>query len=143
MISYVSFIVTAGVSGDYRFELKIHQAKEMSEIRLPAAFYKDAVLEFPMFEAQILAPVFPRSENSLLNYHYSEIDGEPYVCFPSSITTEEKLLSVLRVWAVGQVFVLTYEKPMEPLLTESGGMSQFLSWAELRGVKIVEQILGR
>ena len=122
--------VRVGNGRGYRFNLLVHQAQNASELRLPVDFYKDTKLEFPLYEVQILDPVVPRGETGKLNYHFSDKDNEPYVCYPSPITTEEKLMSVLKVWAVGQVCVKTFDRYLNEMLTEAGGSDNFLAWAE-------------
>ena len=135
-------IVVRSIAGRrYPFVLMTHQAKEMKDLRLPVDFYQDVKLEFPHYEARIIDPVFLRGHTGKLNYHYSDVDGEPYVCYPGSITTEEKLIFVLSVWVVGQICVLTFDRYLNEMITEAGGSDKFLDWANQSHIHIIEKVI--
>jgi hypothetical protein len=118
------------------FSLVVHQAKSVQELCLPLDFYGKTDLVFPHYEVEILEPVFLKEDTGKLNYHYSDNDGKPYVCYPGSIPSEEKLRSVLTIWAVGQVCVLVFDRYLNEMITTSGGLDNFLGWAKQRGVEL-------
>jgi hypothetical protein len=121
---------------EHRFGLIAHQALNPDELCLPPDFYKDTRLVFPHFETLIVDPTVPKGKTGKLNYHYSDKDNEPYVCYPGSIPSEGKLFSVLKVWAVGQVCVLTLDRYLNEMIVEAGDPDKFLIWASSQGIRL-------
>ncbi len=119
-----------------RFSLVAYQAKDKSELKLPLEFYSRGV-DFPHYETKILEPFFARGETGKLNYHFDSDGKDAYVCFPSTVVDEVKLRSVLTVWAVGQVCVMSFDKYINEMIHEAGSTDGFLSWAETQGVKLI------
>lgn len=136
-VKVIKMTIRKGNERGHLFDLEIFKAESESELRLPVDFYKVSNLTFPHFEARIIAPFYEKGQTGKLNYHFSDKDGVYYVCYPGPINTEEKLLSVLKVWAVGQLCVMTFDRYLNEMLQEAGGVDNFLPWAEKKGFRII------
>ncbi len=120
--------------GNKHFLLKAHEAHSADQLKLPLSFYGEGqtVLIFPHWEIEIKEPLVARGETGKLNYHYSDRDGRPYVCFPNSIPDVSKIVEVLSVWSVGQVCVLELDRYLNEMIAEAGNPQAFVFWAKTR-----------
>jgi len=119
-----------------RFGLVAYLAQKQCELRLPLSFYSKGV-DFPHFETEIIEPFVAQGQTAKLNYHFDCEGKKAYVCYPSTIPDEVKLRSVLSIWAVGQVCILSFDKYLNEMLAEAHGLDNFLSWAEKQGVTLI------
>lgn len=123
--------VKAGPNRHY-FVLVGHRAKSLPELRLPIGFYSGVTLIFPQWEVEIARPVVPQGQTGKLNYHYSERDHKPYVCYPGSLPNFLKVMEKLQVWVVGQVCVLSLDRYLNEMIAEVGSPEAFVNWARDR-----------
>jgi hypothetical protein len=111
----------------------IHQAETKEDLMLAPDFYGTSIWSsvfFPRWEIEILEPKVPRGETGKLNYHYSDKDNKPYVCFPGALPTIEALMSMLNLWVIGQVCVMELDRYFNEMIETVGGKEAFIFWAK-------------
>jgi hypothetical protein len=128
--------------GQHTFELLAHKAERRSKLRLPLEFYNGTIESFPQWEAEIIRPVVPRGETGKLNYHYSPKDNLPYMCYPGHLPDRDTLVQKARIWAIGQVCIMDYDRYLNEMISEAGGIHLFETWAENScGVRLISVTL--
>lgn len=125
----------------YQFSLVTHVARIKGDLMLPDDFYAGQTVVFPQWEIQILDPIFAQGQTGKLNYHFSEKDNQPYVCFPGPLQNKEAVENMLRIWAPGQVCVMELDLYLNQMLRDAGGRADFLAWAaDKHGIRLVSYL---
>ena len=127
--------------GTVSFHLIAQEVSNVDELQLPLVFYGGNGLKFPHWEVEIVDPVYKRGETGKLNYHFSDRNGQSYVCYPQTLP-ENELVPILQIWAVGQVCVLKFDRHLNEMITEAGGNDKFLIWAKnTAGMRVSDLIV--
>lgn len=116
-------IITAN-GQTHEFCVKMHKVLTQDEFQLdPEIFYKKNtgnIPETPHYEIEIISPEEDFFKRNTLNFHKSEVNEKPFVCYPVRLGSIEEAKQLFLVWAMGSALKASGGKHLNEVYGEAG-----------------------